>query len=53
MKFIYPKVGMNANGVLVEAIRLGGRRGVKIEPPVIVHEADDSYTPEMQAIYYG
>lgn len=53
MKFIYPKADMNANGVLVEAIRSGGKRGVKIEPPVIVHEADDSYTEEMQAIYFG
>lgn len=53
IKFIYPKADMNANGVLIEAIRSGGRRGVKIEPPIIVHNADNSYTDEMQAIYFG
>lgn len=53
LKFIYPKQGLMANMVLAEAIFYGGRQGVKIEPPLIVHQADNSYTEEMMAIYYG
>lgn len=53
IRFVHPKPDQLANVVLIEAIYQGGRRGVKIEPALIVHEADNSYTPEMQAIYYG
>lgn len=53
MQFIYPKATLNANVVLIEAIYRGGRRGVKIIPPIIVHQEDNQYTPEMQAIYFG
>ncbi|UPQ86500.1 tRNA1(Val) (adenine(37)-N6)-methyltransferase [Ignavigranum ruoffiae] len=52
LKFIYPKQGQLANMILVEAIYYGGRQGVKVEPPLVVHQADNSYTPEMMAIYY-
>lgn len=53
MRFIYPKAGELANGVLIEAIAQGGRHGVKVEPPLIVHEADNSYTDEVMAMYHG
>lgn len=53
MRFIYPKAGQNAKSVLVEAIYRGGRQGVKIEPPLVVHTDENQYTPEMQAIYFG
>lgn len=53
MKFVYPKVGDLANIVLIEAILRGGRRGVRIEPGLIVHTPDNQYTAEMKAIYYG
>ena len=53
MKFVHPKVGARANIVLVEAIYYGGRHGVKIDPPLIVHNEDNSYTAEMMAIYYA
>ncbi len=53
MKFVYPKQESQANAVLIEAIAQGGRRGVKIEPPLIVHNDDGSYTEEMMAIYDG
>lgn len=53
MKFAYPKAEMTANIVLIEAIYRGGRRGIKIEPPIIVHEANGEYTEEMKAIYFG
>lgn len=53
IKFVYPKLNMNANIVLIEAIKHGGRRGVKIEPPLVVHRDDNSYTDQMMAVYYG
>lgn len=53
MKFAYPKAGENAHVVLIEAILRGGRRGIKIEPGLIVHRPDNCYTDEMMAIYYG
>lgn len=53
LRFVYPKIGVNANSVLVEAINRGGRQGVRIEPGLVVHESDGSYSKAMQAIYYG
>lgn len=53
MKFVHPKANENANIVLIEAIYRGGRRGVRIEPSIIVHQENNQYTPEMRAIYYG
>ncbi|MBG9982867.1 tRNA1(Val) (adenine(37)-N6)-methyltransferase [Aerococcaceae bacterium DSM 111020] len=53
LKFIYPKPESQANAVLIEAIAQGGRRGVKVESPLIVHNLDNTYTKEMLAIYRG
>lgn len=53
LQFIHPKEGKNANGMLVEAIYRGGKRGVKVLPPIVVHDADNQYTKEMKAIYFG
>lgn len=53
LRFIYPKAGANAKVMLIEAIYQGGRRGIKVEPPLIVHQEDNRYTSEMMAIYYG
>lgn len=53
IRFVHPKVSQNANAILVEAIYRGGRQGVKIEPPIIVHTEENEYTEEMQAIYFG
>ncbi|HJG48302.1 tRNA1(Val) (adenine(37)-N6)-methyltransferase [Ruoffia tabacinasalis] len=53
IQFIHPKKDMNANGVLIEAIYRGGRRGVKIEPAIVVHEDNNEYTPTLMAMYNG
>lgn len=53
IRFVHPKPSLNANAVLIEAIYRGGRQGVRIEPPIVVHAEDNQYTPEMQAIYFG
>ena len=38
---------------MIEAIAQGGRRGVKIDPPIIVHQENGQYTQEMMSIYHG
>ncbi|MBZ6527316.1 tRNA1(Val) (adenine(37)-N6)-methyltransferase [Aerococcaceae bacterium DSM 111021] len=53
IQFIHPKKDLDANGVLIEAIYRGGRRGVKIEPPIIVHGDNGDYTDALKAIYNG
>lgn len=53
LRFVYPKVGSQANIILIEAIYQGGRHGVKVEPGLIVYQAPNVYSEEMQAIYYG
>jgi hypothetical protein len=39
--------------LLIEAIKDGSRDGLKILPPLFIHEEDGSYTPEIHEIYYG
>lgn len=52
--FIYPKPGKMANGVLLECIYRGGRHGVRVEPPIIVHQDNNDYTDQMKMVYqYG
>lgn len=51
--FVYPKENQNANIVLLEAIYRGGRRGVKVEPPIVVHTEKGEYTNQMKEVYFG
>lgn len=53
LRFVHPKINQPANIVLVEAIYRGGRRGVKIESPVIVHTEEGDYTDQMKEVYFG
>lgn len=46
IKLIYPKNGENANILLIEGVKMG-KPGLKIEPPLIVHNVDGSYTDEV------
>ncbi|HEU1268243.1 TPA: SAM-dependent methyltransferase, partial [Streptococcus pneumoniae] len=41
------------NMLLIEAIKDGSTSGFKVLPPLIVHNDDGSYTPEIEEIYYG
>ena len=51
LQIIQPKVNREANLVMLEAI-VGGKPGsLKILPPLIVHNADNSYTDEIKKIY--
>ena len=53
IQFVYPKATKEANMLLIEAIKDGSVDGLHILPPLIVHEKDGSYTPEIREIYYG
>ncbi|SEI63145.1 tRNA1(Val) (adenine(37)-N6)-methyltransferase [Streptococcus equinus] len=53
IQFVYPKVGKDANLLLVEAIKAGSTDGLKILPPLFVHKENGDYTDEIFEIYYG
>lgn len=50
MKLCYPKVGEDANILLIEAIK-NGKSGLKIESPLIVHNEDGSYVDEIRKMF--
>ena len=51
MQFIQPKIGTVPNMFLSEAVVGGKAGGLKVEPPLIVHEEDGSYTAVIKEIY--
>lgn len=50
IQFIYPKVGSESNLVLVEGIK-NGRVGLKVLPPLYIHNEDGSYLPEILKMF--
>ena len=51
LQMIQPKAGREANLIMLEAI-VGGKAGnLKILPPLVVHNEDNSYTDEIKKIY--
>lgn len=50
MKFVHPYVEREANMVLIEAVRGGGAL-LKVEPPVIVFNAQGEYSEEIRTTY--
>lgn len=50
LRFIYPKVGMESNMVLIEG-RKGGKVGLKILSPLYAHHEDGSYTEEVLEMF--
>lgn len=51
LRMIQPKTGRDANLIMLEAI-VGGKSGnLKIMPPLVVHNEDNSYTEEIKKIY--
>ncbi|WP_214803543.1 MULTISPECIES: tRNA1(Val) (adenine(37)-N6)-methyltransferase [unclassified Exiguobacterium] len=47
MQLIYPKAGKEANMLLIEGIK-DAKPGLKVLPPFIVYEQDDTYTLQMR-----
>lgn len=52
MQFVYPKLSKEANMILIEGVR-DGNTGLKLLPPLIIYEDDDTYTEEARKIIYG
>ncbi|WP_307258216.1 tRNA1(Val) (adenine(37)-N6)-methyltransferase [Oikeobacillus pervagus] len=52
IQFVYPKMGKEANTILVEGIK-DGRPDLKILPPLFVYDENNEYTPEIRVILYG
>lgn len=52
IQFVYPKVGRDANMLLIEGVR-DGKAGLKMLPPLYIYNQDDTYTKEAEAIIYG
>lgn len=50
MRFVYPKTDRDSNMVLIE-IRKSGNIGLKLLPPLYVHNADGSYTEEILKMF--
>lgn len=52
IRFVHPRAGMEANMVLIEALR-DGKPDVRVLPPLIVYEENGEYCKEIYEIYYG
>ena len=50
MRLVHPYADREPNLVLLEAVK-GGRPRMSVEKPLIVYEADGSYTEEVLKIY--
>lgn len=50
LRFIYPRINEFANMVLIEGVKMG-KSGVKIEPPLIVHDKDGNYTEDVKCFF--
>lgn len=53
LQFIHPKKDKEANMLLIEAIKDGSADGLKILPPLVVHEETGDYTEAIREIYFG
>ena len=51
LQIIQPKAGRNANLIMMEAVVGANAGSLKILPPLVVHEADGSYTAAIKKIY--
>ena len=51
LQLVQPKPGKASNMMLVEAVVGAAPGGLKVLPPLIVHEEDGSYTEEIKRIY--
>ncbi|WP_407074389.1 tRNA1(Val) (adenine(37)-N6)-methyltransferase [Paenibacillus lacisoli] len=52
IRFVHPKAHLEANMVLIEALR-DGKPDVRLLPPLIVYNDQGIYCTELMSIYYG
>lgn len=51
LRFVEPRAGAAPSLVLAEAVR-GGKPGVRLEPPLLLQNADGTPSAEVEAIYF-
>ncbi|WP_248931042.1 tRNA1(Val) (adenine(37)-N6)-methyltransferase [Paenibacillus hamazuiensis] len=52
IRLVHPRLGDEANMVLIEALR-DGKPEVRMLPPLIVYNEDNEYCRELMDVYYG
>src|SRR5690625_521265 len=52
IRFVYPKVGRDANMLLIEGVR-DGKAGLTMLPPLYIYEDEHTYKKEAKDIIYG
>ena len=50
LQFVYPKKDTEANAILIESSK-NGKSGIKILPPLYVHNDDNSYTDFVRKMF--
>lgn len=50
IQYVYPRVGSDANIVLVEGVK-NGKPGLKLLPPIFTHNSDGSYTEQVNRMF--
>lgn len=53
IQMVYPRMGKDANMILIEAIKDGKKDGFKILPPLYVHNQNGDYSQEVKGILFG
>ena len=53
VQFVYPKVGKEANALLIEGIKDGKTDGFRILPPLFTYDETNEYTKELKEMLYG
>lgn len=53
VRFVYPKVGKEANILLIEGIKDGKTDGFKVLPPLVTYDENQHYTAEIKEMLYG
>lgn len=52
IQFVHPKMGKEANTILIEGIK-DGKPDLKVLPPIYVYTEDNEYTTEVRELLYG
>ena len=52
IRLVYPKIGREANILLIEGIK-NGKKGLKVLSPMYTHNEDGSYTDEVRLMFGG
>ena len=52
LRFVYPRIGKEANTILIEGIK-DGNPDLKVLPPLYVYKEDSTYSEEVHEMLYG